>query len=228
MRLTILLAVLLVSVAPGSARALDLDTVRCACADGARNAGDRVACLAQMTRRLVASGQMTATERSLELRRAARAPVPSGGGCLPGAEASLAPLERGWAVMADASVMAPGGDVTARLVYWNESGDDVLLDFSQVSERGCWWELRLVNSAGVIVHQDALGACADMPAQVIVASGDRWERSLVLPLATQRSEAGEPDGTPLAPDLYWLEAVIADIGSPAPVHARGRLPVRIE
>ena len=229
MRVAVLLALLL-ALAPRATHALDLDEVRCACADGARTTGDYVACLSQMTRRLVTSGQLSAAERARLVRRAARAPRASGGDCFGSGIESLAPFERGWAVMTDAAVIAPGTPVAARFVYWNESPDDVSLDFSSGGERGCLWDLRLVNERGAIVHQVASPAdCTAAMFTLVVASGERWERAVPIPTVTQAAETGEPDGVALPVGLYWLEAITTrSWGSPAPNLARARIPIRIE
>ena len=230
MRLVLALVALLLGplgpLVASPAAALDLDDVLCACADGGAAGGDHLSCLALLTQRLVANGTMTRAERSRLLARARLSPPvpcdPSGGEPLDG-------LAYGFGVEADRAFFGVGETVHARLLLWNFSDEDASFVFPSSSPaRGCRFDVRIVDASGLALHQVS-SVCDAAIGMEVVPAGSRADRAVDVPLVTMDAATGAPDGVPLPPGAYWLEASLAAIGSGVlEGHPVARLPIRVE
>jgi len=219
MRTAVLL--LMVAAMVGPAMGMDRTDLLCGCADGFRNIGDYVSCVAMLSPRLVASGELTRGERAALVRDAHGGP-PAGLDC--GSLDQLRPLVYGLGANADRVFYGVGETVHAELILWNQTTEEVSLG-TCLGERGAGWDLRILEASGLVVH-GAPACCPFIPHLLELAPGEEYRRAVGLRLVTWNAETGEPDGVPLDPGVYWLEAVLKLWTQEAnPVV---RVPIRIE
>jgi hypothetical protein len=175
---------------------LDADSLRCFCADGALNHGDYVSCLAHMSRRLVASGDLDAKERAAMVREAA-------GSRIPGQPLSIpcSGLSYGTAVQADRQIYKVGDRAQIEGFAWNLSGTDVI-GYGGGHSIVSYLHLSIIDAEGRRVHWE------DPPVPPFnvdsrLQDGEILRRSVEFDLVHLDSELGLPDGTPLEPGRYF-------------------------
>jgi hypothetical protein len=205
------LAVLLVSLAP--AAALDtVDDALCICADGALGTGDYVSCLSKMTRRLVAAGVITQTERSDLVSDASSTDLEAlqdycdslgGGGGLEGFGTSYHVRD------AFCPAWSPSGPlcgVIGKLRMWNFTDDDIYLVSRQGgSAEGCLFVVTVYTANGLVARRTP-SACFDALTEYPLPIGTVWEYDLVVPMMAENSDpaAGLIDSEGLPNGIYEI------------------------
>jgi len=211
--------------------AMDLQHLLCGCAEDALNRGDYVSCVAMLSPRLVASGQMTRAERTALVREASQGP-PEDLDCTGVAYGSgldrLEPMDYGMAVQADRAFYLPGDTVRADLLLWNRTGQEARFLMAMLGDRGCQWDVRIRDRRGIL-HQ-TFAPCLLATEDLVVGPGETLHHPVSLPLETLNAETGQPDGTLLEPGAYLLEATLlwSWLTGPVPTEPVARIPFRIE
>lgn len=187
---------------PSPVAALELEGIRCLCAADATSHGDYVSCVSHLSRRLVASGQLTTRERSRLVRDAAHArEVPRltcGGG----------PPRWGVGIQTGVQVLRSGETARIEGLIWNFTPEDVTGTGTSGDGSGdgpdeCLIALELRDDLGVTVHRETLmcpGALTEYP----LGSGRARRLPADVALTHVSSDAGHPDGTPLEPGRYFV------------------------
>jgi len=180
------------SVLPG----LDAVSLQCLCADDALNHGDYVSCVAHLSRRLVASGDLDASGRAEMIRKAADSKIPDqplAGPC--------GGLAYGTGVQADKEYYQIGDRARIEGIAWNLSGTDVY-GYGGGHGDAYFLLLSITDVEGRWVHWE------DVPVPPFITvsrlrDGEIRRRSVEFDLVHFQSEQGLPDGTPLEPGRYF-------------------------
>jgi len=187
-------------VLPARSAAWDADSLRCFCADGALNHGGYVSCVAHMSKRLVASGDLDAEGRAEMVREAARSRYPQeppGFDCTGG-------LGYGSAVQSDRQTYQVGDTARIEGMLWNGSGDDVWgWSGGSPDADEILFCLRITDSFGSLVY-DYPCISLPLPTSVALESGRVRRFALDVDLVHRDSALGLPDGTPLEPGTYFV------------------------
>jgi hypothetical protein len=207
------LALLLTLAVPPRAAAYDtLDDVLCACADDALGTGDFVACVAHLTRRLVAKGALDAAARQEAISGASRVDVAALDASCSGGGGGSEPT--GWGISLHVGspfypAFTPSGPVGAaegELRIWNFSPADVVLGTRQAGPaEGCLFELVIRDAFGRVVHRQDV-ACLDALGRVEMPRGTVRSFPFLIPVAYLDSDTSGRDGEALLAGVYALEA----------------------
>lgn len=206
---------LLLAAAPG-ARAFDtLEEIACVCAQDAINTGDYVSCIAQFSRRLVAKEAISQAQRSEAVSRAAgvdfdalSADCPAGGD-----GEGDGRLVSGWGVSLETdSPFYQASPFTGRapparamLRQWNFTESGAYQVTQNDAQPECQYSVLVRDRLGRAVRREFV-TCGATFMDRDLRAGSSALAAFEVPFEALSSEAGQPDGSPLAPGIYRIEA----------------------
>ncbi len=219
-----LLSVLTLVVAVPASRALDVADIRCLCADGALSRGDRTACTARLTQRLVDAGALSSEERVNLIHEASRAAWPPDlAAACPGAAGG----PWGVGVQTDREVYRVRDTARVEGLLFNFTPADVTGvgsgDGSLNGSDTCLFDVSVRQPGGNAVHRRSL-PCLSAITAYPVESG-RVRRLLVdVALEHRSSMTGVPDGVPLAAGVYIVRVEVRASYPDSPASPGGLRP----
>ena len=204
---------LLIAAAPPAQAYESLDDVACACADDALNVGDYVSCFSHLSRRLVAKDAVTQQQRAEAVSQASSVDYEALElDCEAGAGAGDRLVE-GWGASLETDSpfyqaspftgRAPPARATLR--QWNFTDRDAFQVNPNGGQPECQYSVAIVDQLGRAVRREFVTCGATFHDRDLPAPSEN-RADFEVPLETLNAETGQPDGTPLAPGVYRIEA----------------------
>lgn len=188
----------------------------CVCADGALGTGDYVSCLAKMTRRLVAAGDLDRAGRAELVAAASATDLDAldafcadrgGAGDLEGYGTSLSV---GTPFYPAASPSGPTSLALVQVRLWNFSPRDlVLVSNTSGPADGCLFSFRVLDDTGLVVRQASPAICLPALLDLELDRGEIQTYDASVPLVAEGSDpaAGVIDGEKLPDGIYQIEVL---------------------